>query len=146
MTKDVKKDINNSLKEIQENTGKQLEGLKEKTQKSLKELQERTIKQVKELNKIVQDLKVELETIKKPQREITMELENLGNGSGVIDASINNRIQDIIVRISCAEDTIENIDTKVKENATGSQAVVAHAINPSTWEAEGGEFLNSRPA
>jgi hypothetical protein len=29
MMKDFKKDINNSLKEIQENTGKQLEALKE---------------------------------------------------------------------------------------------------------------------
>jgi hypothetical protein len=24
--------------------------------------------------------------------------------------------------------------------------VVAHAFNPSTWEAEAGEFLSSRPA
>ena len=37
MMEDFKKDINNSLKEIQENTGKQVE-LKEETQKSLKEL------------------------------------------------------------------------------------------------------------
>jgi hypothetical protein len=35
---EFKKDINNSLKEIQENTGKQVEAFKEKTQKSLKEL------------------------------------------------------------------------------------------------------------
>ena len=40
MIEDFKKDINNSLKEIQENTGKQVE----ETQKSLKELQENTIK------------------------------------------------------------------------------------------------------
>ena len=33
---DFKKDINNSLKEIQENTGKQLEAFKEETQKFLK--------------------------------------------------------------------------------------------------------------
>jgi hypothetical protein len=26
------------------------------------------------------------------------------------------------------------------------RAVVAHAFNPSTWEAEAGEFLSSRPA
>ena len=39
-----KKDINNSLKEIQENRGKQVEVLKEETQKHLKELQENTIK------------------------------------------------------------------------------------------------------
>ena len=31
MIEDYKKDINNSLKEIQENTGKQLETLKEET-------------------------------------------------------------------------------------------------------------------
>jgi predicted phage gp36 major capsid-like protein len=40
MIEDFKKDINNSLKEIQENTGKQLEALKGETQKSIKELQE----------------------------------------------------------------------------------------------------------
>jgi hypothetical protein len=27
-----------------------------------------------------------------------------------------------------------------------SQAVVAHAFNPSPWEAEAGRFLSSRPA
>ena len=113
---DFKHDINNSLKEIQENTGKQLEALKEETQKSLQELQENTIKQAKERNKTIQDLKMELETIKKSQRETTLELENLGKRSGVIDASIANGIQEIEERISGAEDTIENIDTTVKEN------------------------------
>jgi hypothetical protein len=37
MIEDFKKDINNSLKEIQENTGKQLEIIKEETQKFLKD-------------------------------------------------------------------------------------------------------------
>jgi hypothetical protein len=50
MIEEFKKDINNSLKELQENTGKQLEDLKEETQISLKEFQENTTKQVKELN------------------------------------------------------------------------------------------------
>ena len=45
LIEDFKKDINNSLKEIQENTGKQLEALKGETQKSLKELQENTNRQ-----------------------------------------------------------------------------------------------------
>ena len=40
MVEDIKKDLNNSLKEIQENTAKQVEDIKEETQKSLKELQE----------------------------------------------------------------------------------------------------------
>ena len=35
MIEDFRKDINNSLKEIQENTSKQLEALKEETQKIL---------------------------------------------------------------------------------------------------------------
>ena len=72
---------------------------------------------MKELNKMVQELKMELETIKKSQREATLELENLGKRSGVIDASITNRIQKMEEKISGAEDTIENIDTTVKENA-----------------------------
>jgi hypothetical protein len=38
-----KKDINNSLKEIQENIGKQVEAFKDETNKSLKEIQENTI-------------------------------------------------------------------------------------------------------
>ena len=88
----LKKDINESLKEIQENTDKQLEALKEETQKSLEELQENTIIQMKEMNKTIQDLNVELGTIKKLQNETALELENLGKKSEVIDASITNRI------------------------------------------------------
>jgi hypothetical protein len=72
---DFKKDINNSLKEIQENKGKQVETLKEETQKFLNELQETTTKLVKELNKTIQDLKMEIETIKKSQKETTLEIE-----------------------------------------------------------------------
>ena len=53
---------------------------------------------------------MELETTKKSQWETTLEIENLGKRSGAIDASITNRIQE-------KEDTIENIDTTVKENA-----------------------------
>ena len=84
MAEDIKKDINNPVKEIQENTGKQVEDLKEETQKSLKELQENTTKQAKEMNKTIQDLKVEQETIKKSQRETTLNIENLGKISGVM--------------------------------------------------------------
>ena len=78
MIEDFKKDINNSFKEIQKNSSKQLEALKEVTQITLQELQENTTKQVKELNKTIQDLKMEIETIKKSQRETTLDIENLG--------------------------------------------------------------------
>jgi esterase/lipase len=74
MVEDIKKGFNNSLKEIQENTVKQVEGLKEETQKSLKVLQENTTKQVMELNKTIQDIKREIDTIKKIQSEATLEI------------------------------------------------------------------------
>ena len=59
---------------------------------------------------------MEVETIKKSQRETTQDIENLGKKSGAIDISINNRIQEIEERISDAEDTIESTETTVKEN------------------------------
>ena len=77
----MNKNINSSLKEIQKNTCKQVEFLKEETQKSLKELQENTTKQVKELNKTIWHLKMEIEAMKKSQREKTLERENLGKRS-----------------------------------------------------------------
>ena len=52
MVEDIKKDFNNSLKEIQEKTAKELQVLKEK--------QENKAKQVMELNKTIQDLKREV--------------------------------------------------------------------------------------
>ncbi len=67
MVEDIKKDFNNSLKEIQENTAKELQVLKEK--------QENTSKQVMEMNKTILDLKREVDTIKKTQSEATLEIE-----------------------------------------------------------------------
>ena len=79
--------------------------LKRKHKKYLKELQEKPNKQVKELNKAIQDLKMEVETIKKSQWQTTMEIRNLEKRSGVIDT---NKIQKIEARISGEEDAIEN--------------------------------------
>jgi predicted nucleic acid-binding Zn-ribbon protein len=70
---------------------------------------------VKELNKTIQDLKMEVETIKKSQRDTTLKIENLGKKLGDIDAIIINRIQEIEERISGAKDSIENIDTTIKK-------------------------------
>ena len=117
MVDDIKKDFNNSLKEIQESTAKQVEDLKEETQKFLKELQENMTKEVMELNETIQDIKREVDTIKKTQSEATLEIETLGKRSGTIDVSISNRIQEMEERISGAEDSIENIGTTIKENA-----------------------------
>jgi hypothetical protein len=43
---------------------------------------------VKEVTKTIQDLKMEIETTNKSQRETTLERENLGKRSGVIDVVI----------------------------------------------------------
>ena len=59
MVEDIKKEFNNSLKEIQENTAKELQVLIEK--------QGKTSKQVMEMNKTILDLKREVDTIKKTQ-------------------------------------------------------------------------------
>ena len=116
IVEDFKKDVNNSLKEIQENTAKQVEDHKEEAQKSLKELQENTTKKVMELNKAIQDIKREVDTIEKTQSETTLEIENLGKKSVALDVSISNRIQEREERISGADDSIENITTIIKEN------------------------------
>ena len=72
---------------------------------------------MKELNKVFQELKVEVETIKKTQMEANLEMENLGKRSGIIDVRITNRIQEIKEQISGVEDIVEKIDTTVKENS-----------------------------
>jgi chromosome segregation ATPase len=109
MVEDIKKDFNNSLKEIHENTAKELQVLKEK--------QENTTKQVMEMNNTILYLKREVDTIKKAQSKAMLEIETLGMKSGITDASISNKIQEMEERISGAEDAIENISTTIKENA-----------------------------
>jgi hypothetical protein len=46
-----------------------------------------------------------------------MEIEILGKKSRAIDVRITNRIKEMVERISGAEDSIENMDTTIKENA-----------------------------
>jgi hypothetical protein len=59
-----------------------------------------------------------------------LEIENLGKRSGVIDINITNRIQEIEERISGAEDTLENINTIVKENAKCKMQKVPNPKHP----------------
>jgi len=117
MLKDFKKDMKNSLREMQENINKQVEAYREESQKSLKEFQENTIKQVKEL-------KMEIEAIKKAERETTLDIENQRKRQGAVDTSSTNRIQEIEERISEGEDSIEIIDTSVKDNVKRKKQLV----------------------
>jgi chromosome segregation ATPase len=59
---------------------------------------------------------MEVETVKKSQRETTKQIENLEKKSGSKNARITNKIQEMEERISGTEDAIENIDTTIKEN------------------------------
>jgi hypothetical protein len=70
---------------------------------------------VKELNKEIQDLKVEVETIKRTQMEANLDMKNLGKRSGITDVSITNRM--IEERISSVEDMVEETGITVKENS-----------------------------
>jgi hypothetical protein len=58
---------------------------------------------------------MQVETMKNSQRETTLEIENFEKKSEVINANINNRIQEIEERISGAEDSIGNIEKKLSK-------------------------------
>ena len=65
----------------------------------------------------MQDQKMEVETIKKTQMEANLQIENVRKCSGNTDVRIINGIQEREDRISGVEDTVEEIDTTVKENS-----------------------------
>jgi hypothetical protein len=62
---------------------------------------------------------MEVETMKKTQRETTLEIETLGKKSGTIDVSISNRIQEMEERIS-VQKISKHMGTAIKENVKGS--------------------------
>ena len=97
--------------------------MKEETHKSHKELQKNTNLQLKDLSKTIQDLNTEVETMKTLQWETRVKIEKLGKKSWAIDANIINRIQEIEEIISDGEETIESMDSTVKENAKCKKVV-----------------------
>ena len=77
------------------------------------------------MNKTIQDLKME-KKMKKTQRETALERETLESKSGTINASISKGIQEMEERISDAEDSIDNMDTTIKENAKCKKILTQH--------------------
>jgi hypothetical protein len=59
---------------------------------------------------------MEVETTKISQIEISVETENLGKRLGATEKSIISRIQEIQEKVLGIENTLEDIDTIVKEN------------------------------
>ena len=102
----LKQDMNNSLKELDEKYNRRIEEMSkemdEKYKKNIEEMsksmndilgnQEKTIKQVMET---VQELKTEIEAMKKTQNEDRLDMENLGKRTETTDSSITNRIKEI---------------------------------------------------
>ena len=82
------------------------------------ETKKKTIKQVMET---VQELKTEMEAMKKTQTEGRRDMENPCKRTETTESSITNRIQEIEERISDYEDTIEKINVLTKENSKSNK-------------------------
>jgi hypothetical protein len=68
-----------------------------------------------ELNKTIQDVKMEVETMKKTQRETALEIETLGKKSGTIDMSISNKIKEMEENLRCRRFHRENGLNKLRK-------------------------------
>ena len=124
--------MNNSLKELDEKYNKKIEEMSkemdEKYNKKFEEMsksvndtlgnQEKTIKKVMET---VQELKTEMEAMKKTQNKGRLDMENLGKRTETTESSITNRIQEMEERISESEETIEKINALIKENSKSNK-------------------------
>ena len=69
----------------------------------------------------VQELKTEMEAMKKTQNEGRLDMENLGKRIETTESSITNRIQEMEERISESEDTIDKINAQIKENSKSNK-------------------------
>ena len=65
---------------------------------------------------MIQDLNIEIQAIKKTETKGILEMKNLGKWSATTNTNTNNRIQEIEERIRGIENSIEEIDSLVKEN------------------------------
>ena len=95
------------LKQEREEKHKEIEAFKEETRKTLKEIKELEENRTKEMKELKKEFKTKMETIKKSLKETTQEVENLKKKSGVTDASISNRLQEMEERISGAKTTLK---------------------------------------
>ena len=108
---DLTQDGKNCCKEMEKRNKKV-----EEMSKSLKNTHKNQDKAIKQVMETVQHLKEEMEVIKKTQTEGRLEMENRGKQTGTTEKSITIRIQEIEERISDNKDTIEEINSLVKEN------------------------------
>ena len=115
-------------KEMEEKYNKRFEEMSKSINDTLGK-QEITIKQVVET---VQELKAEIEAMKKTQTKGQLDMDNRGKQTETSEASITNRIQEIEEQISDYEDTIEKINTVTKENSKSNK--FSSQNNQEIWD------------
>ena len=108
----LKEEMKNSLKEKTNKNWK-------KSTNPLKKTKKKAIKQMKET--------IKRETIKKTQTEEIIEMEIMKKFSGITNTSLKSRIQQMEERLSSAEDTIEKIDSLVKENIKSNKSLTQNS-------------------
>lgn len=74
----------------------------------------KSVKQREEIIKTVQDMKVDIESLKKTQVEIELETESLGSQTKTSEISLTNTIEDI----KDIEDMVEEMDIPVTDSVT----------------------------
>lgn len=72
-------------------------------------------KQLQEITKKIQDNK-EIKSLKKTQSEINLERKDSVHQTKASEVSLTSRLKDTEKRISNLEDTVEDMDSSVKEN------------------------------
>lgn len=75
------------------------------------------------MNKTVHDLKIRIDTLRKPQLEVST---SSGSWTGMAEGSLTNRIQEMEARTSCIIDMIEEMDTPVKENVKSEKNLTSN--------------------
>ena len=91
MEEKYSKNIEQMSKEMEGTYNKKFEEMSKSVNETMGN-QEKTIKQVM---KTIQDLKTEMEAMKKTQTECQLAMENLGKRTETSETSITNRIQEI---------------------------------------------------
>ena len=115
---------------MQKNTTKQVEDIKEETNKSLKETQNNTIQWVKELNETVQDLKIEVESLKDTKGETSLEIANRSHRCKHHQQNIRDRKENLSSRRYNARH-IQNSQEKYKKQKA---PISKHSRNPGHIE------------
>ncbi|KAL6047071.1 hypothetical protein STEG23_026865 [Scotinomys teguina] len=133
MNKEIEEKTNKKLEEINKKKKGGKDGQKIARNKKIPQRKPRKPKKaIKDVKETIHDRKIEIEKMKKTLTEGMLEIEKLSKRSGNTDTSTTNRIQELEARICNVEDTMEEIDSTVKEN-TKSKKVITQNVQ-EIWD------------